>query len=59
MNIGAKVKVVSNVYENGCPKDSICELVVIRSGVLYLFNGDPEDTRNPYPFFVSEVEEIK
>lgn len=58
MNIGSKVKVISNVYENGCAKDSVCEVVAIRSGVIYVLSGNPEDTRNPYPFFVSEVEEI-
>lgn len=59
MKIGDEVVVASNVYENGCPKDSVCKVVDIRSGVFYVFNGDEKDTRNPYPFFKTELEEIK
>lgn len=59
MNIGDKVVVASNAYETGCPKDSVCEVVDIRSGVFYVFNGDEKDTRNPYPFFKTELEEVK
>ena len=59
MNIGDEVVVASNAYESGCPYGSVCTVLDIRSGVFYVFNGDEQDTRNPYPFFKTELEEIK